>query len=47
MDYIINRNPKLIIEVNRQDRARPVLQNRLINAYSRALRKIKVKGGCR
>lgn len=30
MDYIINRNPKLIIEVNRQDRARPVLQNRLM-----------------
>jgi hypothetical protein len=45
MDYILNRNPKLIIEVNERDRARPALQNGLINTYSRALRKIKVKGG--
>lgn len=47
MDYIVNKNPKFVVEVRMQDKDKPALQKDNINAYSRALRKIMGKGGRR
>lgn len=51
MDYIVNGNIKLIVEAEKkreENSARqPILKKANVNAYSKALRRISVKGGGR
>ena len=46
MDFIVNGNSKIVVEV-KPDQKGPVLQKEAVNMYSKALHKIKVKGGRR
>lgn len=50
MDYIVNENIKIIAETKTKQQAKELqatLNKANINAYSKALRKIGVKGGSR
>lgn len=44
MDYIVNGNKQIIVEVMAGKRL-PVLNKPVINAYSKKLRKLQIKGG--
>lgn len=49
MDYIMNGNQRKIAEVSRgkKSTSQPVLSKANVSAYSKALRRIGIKGGSR